>query len=308
MEDEGNFCPIRKNRQDNKGLLWIFKCMEENCLSQSLKGLFFEKDHLNNCYESTAFLRDEQYVQALIISLNAIERNQPNLLSQIDRSLYNENASKNSFKCHRRTSSHPNFSLSVPSSSKIPNLQKRRKTLDVIIRDSFRLKRVKSLNLQLRRWKSMPNIQIDEPEPVIAKPPMPPVQKRKSHHHSTPRKVSMKVPNFDYFDRASLSPNNIQDIKIYEASSQEVSPVAPPAPPVKSRKKSTIAELTDLIGLGINDIRPQEGEKIQRKISTDNSIGIVPRPVYGQSLTSFLQSAYFSRSNIELERENAHFG
>ncbi|XP_043256250.1 run domain Beclin-1-interacting and cysteine-rich domain-containing protein isoform X1 [Colletes gigas] len=37
------------------------------------------------------------------------------------------------------------------------------------------------------------------------------------------------------------------------------------------------------------------------------AIGYFPRPIKGQSLTSFLASAQFSRTNAELDRENAHF-
>lgn len=37
------------------------------------------------------------------------------------------------------------------------------------------------------------------------------------------------------------------------------------------------------------------------------AIGYFPRPLEGQSLTSFLSSAQFSRANAELDRENAHF-
>lgn len=37
------------------------------------------------------------------------------------------------------------------------------------------------------------------------------------------------------------------------------------------------------------------------------AIGYFPRPEEGQSLTSFLASAQFSRANAELDRENAHF-
>lgn len=35
--------------------------------------------------------------------------------------------------------------------------------------------------------------------------------------------------------------------------------------------------------------------------------GYFPRPIEGQSLTSFLSSAQFARANAELDRENAHF-
>lgn len=37
------------------------------------------------------------------------------------------------------------------------------------------------------------------------------------------------------------------------------------------------------------------------------STGYFPRPIKGQTLTSFLSSAQFSRTNAELDRENAHF-
>lgn len=37
------------------------------------------------------------------------------------------------------------------------------------------------------------------------------------------------------------------------------------------------------------------------------STGYFPRPTKGQTLTSFLSSSQVSRSNAELDRENAHF-
>lgn len=40
---------------------------------------------------------------------------------------------------------------------------------------------------------------------------------------------------------------------------------------------------------------------------TPMAIGYFPRPVEGQSLTSFLSSGQFSHTSAELDRENAHF-
>lgn len=74
----------------------------------------------------------------------------------------------------------------------------------------------------------------------------------------------------------------------------------------------------------VNTFVPQQGEKIKnryRTISEDGGFelsqpfnsgkapdnGVTLRPVLGQSLTSYLRAAQFTRANTELERENAHF-
>lgn len=73
--------------------------------------------------------------------------------------------------------------------------------------------------------------------------------------------------------------------------------------------------------LGMSQFIPQPGIKIERKhqspLAFDESSssipfsstgsGFFPKPIQGQSLASFLQTAQFSRTNTEIERENAHF-
>ncbi|XP_076242602.1 run domain Beclin-1-interacting and cysteine-rich domain-containing protein rubicon isoform X2 [Calliopsis andreniformis] len=60
---------------------------------------------------------------------------------------------------------------------------------------------------------------------------------------------------------------------------------------------------------GQKDIRTQKKSFMEDGGSSVQpmTIGYFPRPVEGQSLTSFLTSAQFSRANAELDRENAHF-
>lgn len=69
----------------------------------------------------------------------------------------------------------------------------------------------------------------------------------------------------------------------------------------------------------MTDFNPRQGEKSSlrsRNYSTgfDDHLlppstghGFFPRPKRGQSLISFLRTVHFSSSNLELERENAHF-
>lgn len=69
------------------------------------------------------------------------------------------------------------------------------------------------------------------------------------------------------------------------------------------------------------DFNPRQGEKLPNSLRTRNlstgfddhllppstGYGFFPRPKRGQSLISFLRTVHFSSSNLELERENAHF-
>lgn len=84
--------------------------------------------------------------------------------------------------------------------------------------------------------------------------------------------------------------------------------------------KSTLFSKSAPSTLGMSEFIPQSGIKIEPKHvspmafdETSNSIpfssgsGFFPKPIQGQSLASFLQTAQFSRTNTEIERENAHF-
>lgn len=95
---------------EDYGLLWIFQCVLQRCLSKNLNWLVTDKEHMSQCYESTAFLRDESYADAMMICFNALERGQPTLLSRIDPSLYAQDEC-NLIGSIKRSESHPNFLL-----------------------------------------------------------------------------------------------------------------------------------------------------------------------------------------------------
>lgn len=92
------------------GLLWIFQCVLQRSLSKNLNWLVTDKEHMGQCYESTAFLRKEMYADAMMICFNALERGQPTLLSRIDPSLYAQDEC-NLIGSIKRSESHPNLLL-----------------------------------------------------------------------------------------------------------------------------------------------------------------------------------------------------
>ncbi|XP_046676847.1 run domain Beclin-1-interacting and cysteine-rich domain-containing protein isoform X2 [Homalodisca vitripennis] len=93
----------------DKAATWIYKSLESHTLSQKLAWLLSDKEHLTNCFESTAFLCQPQYSEAVLICLRAVEENQLSLLTDIDPSLF-----LSKWKAHRRCSSFPDAMQRLP--------------------------------------------------------------------------------------------------------------------------------------------------------------------------------------------------
>lgn len=111
--------PFSRVRND-KTLVWIYESLESNTFSKKLRYLVSDREHLANCYEITAYLHSQRYVNALFICLNAIETEQPHMLSQIDQSLYeikDDIRESYSNKGHKRSTSYPNFSYTTSCST-----------------------------------------------------------------------------------------------------------------------------------------------------------------------------------------------
>lgn len=111
-----------------------------------------------------------------------------------------------------------------------------------------------------------------------------------------------------------------ENIKIYTDSSSSSSQIHEKLPNKAAIKKLDRHSKSDLFSLAtltgsprilLNEFIPQCGEKISKSNDSKNvgsMLNEIPsRPVPGQSLTSFLKTVYFSRTNTELDRENAHF-
>ncbi|XP_001655872.2 run domain Beclin-1-interacting and cysteine-rich domain-containing protein [Aedes aegypti] len=301
---------------EDKGLLWIFQCVQQRCLSKNLNWLVNDKEHMGQCYESTAFLRDERYADAMMISFNALERGQPTLLSRIDPDLYaqEDNTLIGGIK---RSESHPNFLLKDANKAKQEKSGlKRRQTIHHSnSRSNLRKEKISKVS------RSLPNIAL------------------KDHYHSTRKRppdcpdgnkenevAEVIVPKFCYsgnesVPKPSLNVLNCDNIKIYtDSSSSSYQPegACPAKAPNKSMESSSsktdlfsLAMLTGSPRILLNEFIPQYGEKIS-KTNDNKSVGsllseIPSRPLPGQSLTSYLKTVSISRTNTELDRENAHF-
>lgn len=79
---------ITRIRNDN-ALAWIYENLRSNQLVARLRCLLSDSEHLINCYEVTiAFFHSKKFVDAMFECLIALEKQQPQLLAQIDRNLY----------------------------------------------------------------------------------------------------------------------------------------------------------------------------------------------------------------------------
>ncbi|XP_058442761.1 run domain Beclin-1-interacting and cysteine-rich domain-containing protein isoform X2 [Malaya genurostris] len=295
----------------DRGLSWIFQCIQQRNLSQNLNWLINDKEHMNQCYESGAFLRDEKYSDAMMVCFNALERGQLALLSQIDPELYAKNLLIRTIK---RSESHPNLLLVMNNFSifQEKGAIKRRQTIH--------LARSECMNKALKRTKisrSLPNIAIKDTYQALKKKP--PDFAENILPINPP---GQNVPNFEYSDKSvpkpTLSILNCENIKIYTESSSSSPQSQGCWKKMRSEKQidpSTRTDLFSLASLGsprvlLSEFIPQCGEKIKSvdSVAIGSVLNDLPsRPVPGQSLTSFLKTVYFSRTNTELDRENAHF-
>lgn len=104
--------PIPSHMKNDKASIWLYRSLESHSLSQQLSWLLSDKNHVNNCYQPQAFLRQEKYTDAMLICLRSVERNQASLLSEINPSLFLSKVSAHEFhKIHRRCSSFPDSHL-----------------------------------------------------------------------------------------------------------------------------------------------------------------------------------------------------
>lgn len=101
--------PSKSRIRNDRSLLWIYENLQTCQLSKKLKCLLSDSEHLVNCYEvTTAYFHSKKYVNALFICLNAFETKQINLLSQIDKNLYNLSIDADSSKCMKKKENETN--------------------------------------------------------------------------------------------------------------------------------------------------------------------------------------------------------
>lgn len=110
---------------------------------------------MRNCYEQSSFILTEEYQNALMVCVSALETNQRNCLEKIDSSLYEKRQSSRNIKSHQRSVSQPHITVSpMPRKSILSHhMQKNSRTFDNR-RCYFSSEKVKVT----KKWKSMPNL------------------------------------------------------------------------------------------------------------------------------------------------------
>lgn len=315
----------------DKVSLWLYRSLESHTLSQKLSWLLSDKEHLMTCYHENAFMLQEKYTEATLICLRAVERNEPSLLSEIDPCLF-INCLKDFHKSHRRCSSFPDTIQHrkwtvLPKKLSTENI--RTDIVDKIIEKPEKPSKIRNVYGKLKPWRSMPNLILETIK----------IRRRSS----TFAKSYSTNPNSPVH-REKLSPSLIQ-VNYSDLVDSQI--VKRKKPPFKSKKQSRLYQSkssgalsdqktskslpcenkVDSFNLAINLVRSAPdysfsvlpGEKDYKKRPKKTFIedggssilpmatGFFPKPVKGQTLTSFLSSSQFSRTNAELDRENAHF-
>ncbi|XP_076269262.1 run domain Beclin-1-interacting and cysteine-rich domain-containing protein rubicon isoform X2 [Rhynchophorus ferrugineus] len=314
----------------DKASIWLYRSLESHTLSTKLSWLLLDNLHVQSCYEPWAFLCQKEYADATLICLKAVERNQATLLSEINPCLFLKNASTKEFvKSHRRCFSFPDNHLKFCGKS-ISHLRNMADKNSSSIQDKVVLGKLKP-------WSSLPDLQIDSAMKVIA-------TKINFISKTTPntpihsKKISPSLLKVDYnalqtatFNRNTLRKcirktndceREVKRIVINNSDIIEHAPISSCKYGTTSSDKESDKSKNFLSHSPlsvVDSFLPTEGEKdysrhCPKRFIEDGgmsilpmSTGYFPKPMKGQTLTSFLTSSKLARSNAELDRENAHF-
>lgn len=130
--------------------------LQRNCLCAALQALVADKELLNYYYALNAFLQDEEYATAFFICISSLELRQFSLLSQINEDLYATLGAQHSIGMpksfsiasrHKRSTSHPVFSISPPKKQDSCNAQAKHLELSKPAACNLRENKVNNINI-----------------------------------------------------------------------------------------------------------------------------------------------------------------
>ncbi|XP_076630094.1 run domain Beclin-1-interacting and cysteine-rich domain-containing protein rubicon isoform X2 [Colletes latitarsis] len=327
VEDYLSNLPARITSQ--KDMLWLYKSLESHSLSHKLSWLLSDKEHLLSCFEPWAFLCQENLAEATLLCLRAVERSQPVLLTEIDPSLFLPSwvSPKISPRRHQRSSSYPinfptaNFNMARDRRTNSPT-----SSLTVADTSSNKSSDSQICPVELSKIINVDYTDVKQPVPVAVDStsltrPRTPLRKIKLKVKTKQNQITKKFS--DSLNNEDSLGNTVRKYSIPSLISNEnninrsVTDSAKIKISQKPRKKSSFlsGSAPEFSGSWSLEIEGQKDIRTPKKSFMEDggssvqpmAIGYFPRPIKGQSLTSFLASAQFSRTNAELDRENAHF-
>lgn len=326
---------------------WLTENIQKSKLSNILSFVLSDTEHLRNCYDQSAFIRSEEYQNALMLCVYTLETNQKRYLDKIDTSLLKKNIQVER-KTHRRSISQPTIVISpMPRKSILSHMKKSSRTFDVISRCCEKVK-------VISKWKSMPNLynETHNNRPrskTVCLHQKYRLSKKVSFKQVIAKEAEEDVPYFEYKDSmtaiAKSAKNdcnanhnvpihlvNVDDIKIhtdyryssdFKSSSTSSSSSFTP-------KKTSLFSLFESPLVASKASEPEvslstsptdfflkqtvvAGEKLRTKSALLSST-LNPekdeskkRKSSKQNLAQFIQNINSARPKVELDRENAHF-
>ncbi|XP_060516818.1 run domain Beclin-1-interacting and cysteine-rich domain-containing protein [Cylas formicarius] len=332
---------IPQHFRDDKCLIWLYRSLETHSLSQRLSWLLSDNTHLLTCYQPTSYLCQEKYAEATLICLRAVERNQPSLLSEINPCLFLYKTRTNDFvRIHRRCSSFPGNQIKI-FEQKTKNSAKSLRGIVEGNRYKHQEHKIVKIHGKLKPWSSLPsllvdNLNINERKFIVQSRTTP----------NTPIHTKRICPNFLKVDYEALQKGTLKSsLKRCSTRQKHVGEViiqncdiVEHVPSLSSSHSSGITVQNDVfpscstaspkssynvsqspLSMVEYSFLPMPGEKDFRKKPHKSFIedggmsvlpmatGYFPKPTKGQTLTSFLTSSHFAKTNAELDKENAHF-
>ncbi|KAI4464796.1 phox (px) domain-containing protein [Holotrichia oblita] len=324
---------IPQHLKNDKASIWLYRSIENHSLSQKLSWLLSDKTHVLACYQSQAYLCQTKYAEATLICLRAVERNQPSLLMEIDPCLFLNKANDSVYhKIHRRSSSFPDahFKRLQIKDSKTSSISKD-------VNDHPPHSKKKIVNSSFKAWSSLPNLSTNHCKVQCNvrshTNPSTPVHNVRKFHTSSQTKVASNetesksgakrdelydlLPKANMVKHVIINNENIIEhtapsVSVQQCSSSNADPSQMAWSPTRclnlGRSAPDYGFLNALAGEKDFKNKPKKTFIEDGGMSVlPMSTGYFPRPVQGQTLTSFLTSSQFTRANAELDRENAHF-
>lgn len=146
---------------------WLAENIQKSKLSNVLSFILSDTEHMRNCYEQSAFIRSEEYQNALMLCVFALETSQKNYLDKIDVSLYAHQQQQQQQqprnierKTHKRSVSQPAMIIISPMPRKSilsQHMKRSSRSGDVMMSSSRCCEKVKVS----KKWKSMPDLTLE---------------------------------------------------------------------------------------------------------------------------------------------------
>ncbi|XP_067944045.1 run domain Beclin-1-interacting and cysteine-rich domain-containing protein-like isoform X1 [Watersipora subatra] len=272
----------------SEGKAWVRHSLQSHTLRAQLVVLVGDRQHLTNCYYEYAFLCHADYFAAFCLCLEAVEKNRPSLLTNIDHSLLlHPNKTRTTTLPFTRHPSDTTVYLSEPSTPTVDPLTNEVAAPFTLTSRNSRERQQKVTSEERAMRNSVENSALDSilnTEEGGSDVPHSPQSNPKTSKGKQPMKGHQR------------SKSDLSFLKAQLQTSKSATDLTN-GPSLSSSLPG------DEFGL---DKRIRDASKSKETPMFYNNDSYFPQPTPGESLKSYLSSQDFDTC-AELDRENAHF-